>query len=108
MNGSGQPTDPNGAYSRQPQRRWVGDGDVFCGDGQFYAHQSCVRAPGRSGLPGPDHPRVLEVLDEHNQAHGLAFDDPDIHLVCPGHGFEYTIKPAATATAPNNGQGTQS
>jgi nitrite reductase/ring-hydroxylating ferredoxin subunit len=36
--------------------------------------------------------RVLEVLDENRAGRGFAFDDSDPHVVCPWHGFEFSIK----------------
>jgi nitrite reductase/ring-hydroxylating ferredoxin subunit len=35
---------------------------------------------------------VLEVLDENRAGRGFAFDDSDPHVVCPWHGFEFSLK----------------
>lgn len=100
----------SGMQSAPPQRRCVGDsGDVpergrlvvevdgtpvgvFRVDGALYAYQNVCVHQGGPACQGRIIPRVLEVLDEHKQTHGLTFDESDMHVVCPWHGFEYSIK----------------
>jgi nitrite reductase/ring-hydroxylating ferredoxin subunit len=46
-------------------------------------------------------PRVLDVIDEDQKMHGQAWDDSDPHVICPWHGFEYSIKTGQHAGRPS-------
>jgi nitrite reductase/ring-hydroxylating ferredoxin subunit len=37
-------------------------------------------------------PRVLELLDADRAFAGNAFDETDLHIVCPWHGWEFSIR----------------
>ena len=66
---------------------------IFRVDGELYAyHNICVHRGGPV-CQGKMLPRVVEVIDpETKMQHGLSFDNSDPHVVCPWHGFEYSIK----------------
>ena len=99
-----------GLHAEQAERHCVGDsGDVpergrlvvdvdgtpvgvFRVDGELYAYQNVCVHQGGPACQGRIVPRVLEILDEHRHARGLTFDESDLHVVCPWHGFEYSIK----------------
>jgi nitrite reductase/ring-hydroxylating ferredoxin subunit len=65
---------------------------VFRVEGQLYAYENICVHQGGPACQGRIIPRVLELLDDSKQARGLAFDGSDMHVVCPWHGFEYSIK----------------
>jgi nitrite reductase/ring-hydroxylating ferredoxin subunit len=65
---------------------------VFRVDGKLYAYENICVHQGGPACQGRIIPRVLELLDDGKRARGLAFDDGDMHVVCPWHGFEYSIR----------------
>jgi nitrite reductase/ring-hydroxylating ferredoxin subunit len=45
-------------------------------------------------------PRVRELLDEAQRTVGAAFDEDDLHIVCPWHGAEYSVTTGAHPAQP--------
>jgi nitrite reductase (NADH) small subunit len=78
------------------ERRVVVCGDkeigIFKLEGEFYAwHNRC----GHLGGPvcqGRVLRRVLEPLGEDRTSLLLQFDDSETHIICPWHGYEFSIK----------------
>jgi nitrite reductase/ring-hydroxylating ferredoxin subunit len=65
---------------------------IFRLDGDLYAYENVCAHQGGPACQGRLVPRVLEVLDAQMESRGLTFDESDMHVVCPWHGFEYSIK----------------
>lgn len=65
---------------------------VFRLDGGLYAYLNVCIHSGGPACQGRIVPRVREVLNERKEALGLDFDQSDMHVVCPWHGFEFSIK----------------
>ena len=66
---------------------------IFRVDGQLYAYLNICVHRGGPVCQGQMLPRVVEVIDPETKVqNGLAFDTKDPHIVCPWHGFEYSIK----------------
>lgn len=65
---------------------------VFRFEGRLYAYENTC--PHQSGpvCQGLIIPAVTEVLDERRATTGFAFDEGDLRIVCPWHGFEFSIK----------------
>lgn len=65
---------------------------VFRFEGRLYAYENTC--PHQSGpvCQGLIIPAVSEVLDEQLATTGFAFDAGDLRIVCPWHGFEFSIK----------------
>jgi nitrite reductase/ring-hydroxylating ferredoxin subunit len=65
---------------------------VFRIDGQFYAwHNSC----GHLGGPvcqGRIMRKVIEPVDGENRVRALEYDATELHIVCPWHGYEFSIR----------------
>lgn len=61
-------------------------------DDRLYAYENNCVHQGGPVCQGLLVPRVLEVLDEHKAARGMRFDEADLHIVCPWHGYEYSIR----------------
>ena len=64
---------------------------VFRVAGRLYAYDNSCPHKGGPACQGVMVSRVLEVLDENCAARGFDFDDSDPHVVCPWHGFEFSI-----------------
>lgn len=65
---------------------------VFRVEGRLYAYENIC--PHQSGpiCQGLIIPAVNEVLDEQSASTGFAFNEGDMRIVCPWHGFEFSIK----------------
>lgn len=65
---------------------------VFRFQGMLYAYESVCVHQGGPVCQGRLVHRVVEVLDEGKRSTGLDFDQDDLHIVCPWHGFEYSVR----------------
>lgn len=65
---------------------------IFRTGGRLYAYLNQCAHQGGPVCQGKMIPRVDEVIDERGESHGFKFDEEDLHIVCPWHGFEYSIK----------------
>ena len=65
---------------------------IFRTGGTLYAYLNTCAHQGGPVCQGKIIPRVDEVIDERGESHGFKFDEEDLHIVCPWHGFEYSIK----------------
>lgn len=72
---------------------------VFRFKGRLYAYENVCPHQGGPVCQGRLVPRVAEVLDEGKRSRGQRFDSDDLHIVCPWHGFEYSV---ATGTHPGH------
>lgn len=65
---------------------------VFHFDGHFYAwHNSCAHLGGPV-CQGRIMRRVLEPADAEGRTRALEYDENEQHIVCPWHGYEFSIK----------------
>ncbi|WP_229686459.1 Rieske (2Fe-2S) protein [Longimycelium tulufanense] len=74
---------------------------IFRLDGVLYAYENICAHQGGPVCQGRIVPRVRERLDDAKQAIGLTFDETDMHIVCPWHGFEYSITTGIHAGDPS-------
>ena len=65
---------------------------IFRTSGKLYAYLNRCAHQGGPVCQGKIIPRVDEEIDERGESHGFKFDEDDLHIVCPWHGFEYGIK----------------
>jgi nitrite reductase/ring-hydroxylating ferredoxin subunit len=65
---------------------------IFRVAGRLYAYENTCAHQGGPVCQGKIIPGVTELLDEARASRGFAFDEDDLHIVCPWHGFEYSIK----------------
>jgi nitrite reductase/ring-hydroxylating ferredoxin subunit len=65
---------------------------IFRVDGELYAYLNVCVHEGGPACQGRIVPRVREVLNDKKEALALDFDESDMHVCCPWHGFEYSIK----------------
>ena len=61
-------------------------------DGALYAYENICPHQGGPVCQGLIVSRVLELIDEKGVSRGNRFDDNELHVVCPWHGFEYDIR----------------
>lgn len=65
---------------------------IFRIDGALYAYENRCPHAGGPICQGLMVPRVVELLDERRAIRGSAFDESDMHVACPWHGYEFSIK----------------
>jgi nitrite reductase/ring-hydroxylating ferredoxin subunit len=65
---------------------------IFRIDGELYAYQNTCAHQGGPVCQGRILPRVVEILDTSKEGLGQRWDETDMHIICPWHGFEYSIK----------------
>lgn len=104
MNGGMQPDSSTavrytaGHSSDVPERgRLVVDiGDravgIFRVEGRLYAYENTCPHQGGPACQGLIIPAVRELLDDRQGSTGYAFDESDMRIVCPWHGYEFSIK----------------
>ena len=104
MNG-GMPRDPSTAVRHEAGRssdipehgRLVVDiGDLAVGifrvDGRLYAYENTCPHQGGPVCQGLIIPAVRELLDDGHRSTGYAFDEAEMRIVCPWHGYEFSIE----------------
>ena len=65
---------------------------LFRIDGQLYAYENKCVHQGGPVCQGRILPRVVDKINSANEYLGQDWDEQDMHIVCPWHGFEYSIK----------------
>lgn len=65
---------------------------VFRVDGDLYAYLNVCVHEGGPACQGRIVPRVVEVLNDKKEVLQMEFDESDMHVCCPWHGFEFSIK----------------
>jgi nitrite reductase/ring-hydroxylating ferredoxin subunit len=74
---------------------------IFRVEGRLYAYLNVCAHMGGPACQGKLLPRVLDVIDGDRTMHGQTWDESDPHVVCPWHGFEYSIKTGRHAGRPS-------
>ena len=65
---------------------------IFRVGGKLYAWENRCAHQGGPVCQGKIIPRVTEVIEASGESRGFAFDEANLHIVCPWHGYEYNIK----------------
>ncbi len=65
---------------------------IFRVEGRLYAYENTCPHQGGPVCQGLVIPAVNEVLDAQRASTGFAFDAADVRIVCPWHGFEFSIR----------------
>jgi nitrite reductase/ring-hydroxylating ferredoxin subunit len=68
---------------------------IFRTSGKLYAWENRCAHQGGPVCQGKIIPRVTEVIEEGGASRGFAFDEAELHIVCPWHGYEYSIRTGA-------------
>jgi nitrite reductase (NADH) small subunit len=64
-------------------------------NGQYYAYRNLCPHQGGPACEGVRMPGVFDDVDADGLFHGQKFDNDDIHIVCPWHGYEYHLSNGA-------------
>lgn len=63
--------------------------------GKYYAYQNHCPHQGGPACEGLKMPCVKDVIDEKGVFLGQTFDESDMHIVCPWHGYEFHLENGA-------------
>ena len=73
---------------------------IFRVDGLLYAYENTCPHQGGPVCQGLVIPAVRELLTEDQAATGYAFDESEMRIVCPWHGYEFSIATGSHPGAP--------
>lgn len=73
---------------------------IFRVANKLYAYENVCPHQGGPACQGRIVPRVRENIDEQQHAHGMLFDEGELHVVCPWHGAEHVITTGRHVTVP--------
>jgi nitrite reductase/ring-hydroxylating ferredoxin subunit len=59
--------------------------------GAYYAYQNYCPHQGGPACEGVRMPQVVDNIDAEGNVVGHAFDESDMHIVCPWHGYEFHL-----------------
>lgn len=71
---------------------------IFRIKGELYAYDSVCPHQGGPVCQGRVMPKVRERISDDRTAHGMYFDESEMHIVCPWHGAEFVIETGLHAT----------
>jgi nitrite reductase/ring-hydroxylating ferredoxin subunit len=59
--------------------------------GQYYAYRNLCPHQGGPACEGLKLPQIVEMIGEKGAHLGNKFDEDDLHIVCPWHGWEFHL-----------------
>jgi nitrite reductase (NADH) small subunit len=59
--------------------------------GRYYAYHNYCPHQGGPACEGVRMPQVVDKVDDKGEFLGQGFDESDIHIVCPWHGYEFHL-----------------
>ena len=65
---------------------------IFRLNGELHAYENRCTHAGGPICQGLMIPRIVELLDDRQAIVGSAFDESELHIACPWHGAEYSIR----------------
>jgi nitrite reductase/ring-hydroxylating ferredoxin subunit len=65
---------------------------VYRHGGKYYAYRNHCLHQGGPACEGVMLPKVEDVFGEHRVLLGQRFNEGEIHIVCPWHGWEYKLE----------------
>ena len=87
--GSSDSIPENGRLVVDVGERTIG---IFRVGGRLFAYDNRCPHMGGPVCQGLIIPAVREVLDDRQVSTGYAFDESEMRIVCPWHGYEFTIE----------------
>jgi nitrite reductase (NADH) small subunit len=76
---------------------------IYRHQGSLFAYRSQCPHQGGPACEGMTIGRVCDILDADKKLVAQTFDDEDLRIVCPWHGWEFHIKNGRNAADPNLG-----
>jgi nitrite reductase/ring-hydroxylating ferredoxin subunit len=76
---------------------------IFRVEGALFAYENTCAHQGGPVCQGRILPRIVETLNPDMTSTGLFFDRTDMHIICPWHGYEYSITTGRHAGAESVG-----
>ena len=74
---------------------------IFRVKGQLFAYENSCPHMGGPVCQGLVIPAVRELLDDHKASRGYAFDESEMRIVCPWHGYEFAIETGSHPAKPS-------
>ena len=65
---------------------------IFRVDGRLFAYENSCPHMGGPVCQGLIIPAVRELVNEQKVSTGYAFDESEMRIVCPWHGYEYDLR----------------
>jgi nitrite reductase (NADH) small subunit len=59
--------------------------------GKYYAYRNYCPHQGGPACEGVRMPQVVDQIDDQGQFVGQVYDESDMHIVCPWHGYEFHL-----------------
>jgi nitrite reductase (NADH) small subunit len=64
---------------------------LICHKGEFYAYRNVCPHQGGPACEGLRIPQVVDRIGDEGRFLGQTFDENDVHIVCPWHGYEFHL-----------------
>ena len=74
---------------------------IFRVGGRLFAYTNTCPHMGGPVCQGLMIPAVREIVDEAKVSRGYAFDDSEMRIVCPWHGYEFSIETGSHPARPS-------
>jgi nitrite reductase/ring-hydroxylating ferredoxin subunit len=74
---------------------------IFRVKGRLLAYENSCPHMGGPVCQGLVIPAVREIVDEQQVSRGYAFDESEMRIVCPWHGYEFAIETGAHPAKPS-------
>ena len=74
---------------------------IFRVGGRLFAYENSCPHMGGPVCQGLVIPAVRELLDEKQVSRGYAFDESEMRIVCPWHGYEFAIETGSHPAKPS-------
>jgi nitrite reductase/ring-hydroxylating ferredoxin subunit len=65
--------------------------------GKYYAYRNHCPHQGGPVCEGARMPKVVEIISADRRYQGQAYDEAEMHIVCPWHSYEFNIETGAHA-----------
>ncbi|HUK60996.1 MAG TPA: Rieske (2Fe-2S) protein [Stellaceae bacterium] len=74
------------------------DVGVYRHGGKYYAYRNQCAHQGGPACEGIMLPKVEDVLGPDRTHNGMRFNEGEMHIICPWHGWEYKLESGECAT----------
>ncbi len=74
---------------------------IFRVGGKLFAYENTCPHMGGPVCQGLVIPAVREIINDHKVSTGYAFDESEMRIVCPWHGYEFAIETGSHPAKPS-------